>query len=255
MEIAIIASGPNYQECASWSAATYVRYHETARVRVLVPEGEIVGHLLAANSGRFNYQVEHFQMNLVSKKKFTSQLKCHGFLHAIDTMIMRDSIIWLVDADTVCCRKICLDVGIEQAILQGRVGMVVDVKDRHTKSTKKPWYVPKELRLPYVNSGVIATGYLARDMFQRFVALSKEERFLRGPFNDQKVINWGLCQEFNRRLVLLGGKYNGMRRFRSEHSILLHFGGGAGKIEHGQNRRKSQHLANCLRALNLGYKG
>jgi hypothetical protein len=252
LHVVIIASGEAYQEAAARAAGTYARCAGAARVSVLLPEGEKVLESLesAAKSGEF--QLEWFPLRLVSDKKFTSQLKCQGYWHAL-SLVKEEELLLLADADTCCFRKIELPEKARCAIMAGSIGLVADIADRHSQSAEEPWYLSAEERLTYVNSGIIFASKKAVGLFQRFRELSEQPDFLRGPFNDQKVINFALARHFRERLVVLRREYNQiLQPFRPE-TIIGHFAGGAGYL--GVQSRKNGHLNSCLEVLGSGKGG
>lgn len=244
LKTCIVASGESYQESAAWAAATYRMVMPEMQVVVLVPSEENEHPQLISHRDKFGFAIARFEFAKVSDKKLTSQLKCQGFLNALNH-IERNEILLLADADTVCCRPIILGEKDEKVILSGSIGMAVDVRDRHTNRRKAPWFLPRDIRQAYVNSGVIFSAAACGDMFLRFEELSRTPNFLRGPFNDQKVINYALGKYFPGRLVVLDPRFNGLRRRANEDTVIKHFAGGAGKLNSGQGRRKRMHQEAC----------
>ena len=239
----MIASGRPYQEAAACSAPTYVRnLPGDSRVVLLLPDAEKICEELIESERNHHFTIQRFPFAPVSDRKFTSQLKCQAFVHAFSN-VSADELILFVDADTCCLRRIGIASDIAETLRNGRIGMVADIEDRHFKSPQDPWYLTEQERLTYVNSGIIAASRRSLPMFQRFRALSEEPRFLCGPFNDQKVINFALGRHFPDRLALLERKYNWIGPPFSPSAMIAHFAGGAGYI--GQQRRKIEHQEWC----------
>jgi hypothetical protein len=249
LRVTMIAAGRDYQEAAAWAAPTYVLHLEQPdAVTVLLPAQERICRLLRAHSEEFGFGIEKFAFTQVSPAKFTSQLKCQGFYHAVSGMNEED-VLFLVDADTYCAKPLTLKPTTKSAILAGKIGLVQDVRDNHSRNRADPWYLTNEERKTYVNSGVILCSRSAAGLFKVFKRLSGTPRFLRGPFNDQKVINFALGKYFGDKLVLLDKIYNGMRGFRSRDTAIGHCAGGAGRIAEGEAERKREHKFLCGQIL------
>jgi len=249
IDVVLIASGEEYQTSASWAAATYATMlNGVGEVRVLVPANETLTSILIHNADRYNYTVDSFELTLISARKYTCQLKCHAFVYAIRTL-HNNAHALIVDADTVCIGRLAFDSRICSSIARGNIAMVPDVRDRHPTRARSPWYVKPDNRLPYVNSGVILAGSNSLDMFERFLCLSKEEKFLRGPFNDQKVINYSLNTDFPNRLMVLDSIFNGMRAYRGPETRILHYAGGAGQLGVLGSKRCAEHFRACVSVI------
>src|SRR5262249_46992000 len=123
------------------------------------------------------------------------------------------------------------------------IGLAPDIEDHHSRNPADPWYLPPAERLPYVNSGVILASKRAQGLFERFCELSGQEAFLRGPFNDQKVINFALGKYFRDKLFLLDKAFNDIGRAFSTRTIIGHFAGGAGYL--AKQPRKRAHQTAC----------
>jgi hypothetical protein len=243
LNIVIIASGQAYQEAAASSAPTYTQQlGDRARVVVLVPAREPVCEELRASRQIYGFNLRRFPFVQVSQRKFTSQLKCQGYMHTLANL-NEDDFVLFADADTCCLKRISIPIHIAQEVAHGRIGMVADIEDRHFKLPEDPWYLTEQERLTYVNSGVILASRKALPMFHRFRSLSEDERFLWGPFNDQKVINYALGKDYRDGLLLLDRKYNWIGPPFSPAAMIGHFAGGAGYL--GEQRRKISHHEWC----------
>jgi hypothetical protein len=246
ISVATVASGPTYQRAAGLAMATFrSRASDVGSLSVYVPNGELIDGDLRHLSIVYSFNIEKFDYTLVAKQKFVSQLKCQWFVIALRNSDRRNPIL-LVDADTYCRGELAFSAELCEAIKSGRVGMVPDVKDRHTENESRPWYVPVRDRPLYVNSGVILASSAALDVFEEAESLSRTRAFLRGPFNDQKVLNFVLGTRFQSRLLYLDKKYNGMRLFRNDSTIIGHCAGGAGLMNTGV-RRTINHERICRR--------
>lgn len=247
LHIAIIASGVQYQAAAALAAATYrVQMKESAVVSVYVPEEEALQTQLSQPSARYGFAVKRFSLKLVSQRKFTSQLKCQGFMRAL-LDLPEDRLLLIADADTYCLKPVRIDESVEAPLREGKIGLVPDVMDRHESNPDRPWFVPKEKRTRYVNSGVIFASKQARPLFEKFASLANDPTYLDGPFNDQNIINFALGQFFRDRLVLLEPRFNAMAKYLNVDSVIGHCAGGAGRIE----QRCEKHRKECLRILDL----
>ena len=230
LNIVIITSGRAYQQAAGRAAATYASLITVPHsIFVFIPESENQLTTLKAYSRRFRFSVESFPFVRVSERKFTSQLKCQGFLFALSAF-RDDELVLFVDADTYCLKAIHFSKEIQTGIAGGKIGFVPDIKCRHCSRPEKPWYLQHNERATYVNSGVILTSSKSLDFFKKVAALSSEDAFLRGPFNDQKVINFALGRYFKDRLLLLDNVYNGMSKYRTAMTVIGHCAGGAGRF-------------------------
>jgi hypothetical protein len=247
-QIVIIAAGPGYQEAAAWAAPTYARHAEhRGKVTVLIPEQDTALRILKSHARRFGFAVRQFPFSRVSEAKLTSQLKCQALLFAVSEL-KSGELAFVVDADTCCFKPLTVPREVERAILAGGIGLVPDKKDRHFQSPAVPWYLHAHERLPYVNSGVILAGASALEMSKAFCEFSRDGNFLRGPFNDQKVINFALGRHFHNKLVVLDPIYNqiGLSNW-SDSTIIQHFAGGAGNL--ARHRRKLRHQQACSNLL------
>lgn len=230
LNIIIITSGKAYQQAAGRAAATYASLITVPHsIFVFIPESESQLTTLKTYSRRFRFSVKSFPFVRVSERKFTSQLKCQGFLFALSAF-RDDELVLFVDADTYCLKSIHFSKEVQTAIADGKIGFVPDVKCRHCSRPEKPWYLRPDERVTYVNSGVILASPKSMDFFEKVAALSSEDAFLRGPFNDQKVINFALGRHFKDRLLLLDNVYNGMSKYRTAMTVIGHCAGGAGRF-------------------------
>jgi hypothetical protein len=125
--------------------------------------------------------------------------------------------------------------------------LVPDIADHHSQTPTDPWYLTAKERLTYVNSGVIFASLGSLELFRTFRDLSGQDDFLRGPFNDQKIINFALGKYFSDRLRLLDEVYNQIRQPFPPATIIGHFAGGAGYLA-GQSR-KLAHQQTCSEVL------
>jgi hypothetical protein len=247
LRVALLASGKDYQAAAAWAAATYAQHAgQPDAVSVFVPNREILLDVLKTNSQRFGFAVQRFPFRTVSEAKFTSQLKCQWFLFCV-SRLRESELLFLVDADTYCLKPLRLLPELAVAISEGKIGLAPDIEDRHFRSPAQPWYLAPQARVTYVKSGVILASRKALPLFRRFRQLSEQPRFLHGPFNDQKVINFALGKYFRHNLVLLDTKYNGIRHPLASATVIGHCAGGAGRL--GQSSRKSLHLNICTGLL------
>jgi hypothetical protein len=247
MRVVIVASGEAYQQAAAFSARTYLTKSPNAEVSVLVPEEEPISNELNQCSEKNHFDLERFPFRQISERKFTSQLKCQAFVHALSTAF-KGELLAFVDADTCCLKEIRVPRKAAQRLKDGSIAMVPDIKDRHFTCPNDPWYLAENERRAYVNSGVILATAASLPLFRRFRSLSEQSRFLHGPFNDQKVINFALGKYFRDRLVMLEKKYNFIGPPFSTATIIAHFAGGAGYL--GEQRRKFLHESFCAHAIN-----
>ncbi len=247
LNIGIVCSGKEYQFAAGLAAATYrVQLGATGTVTIYSPAGEKTSEQLVHLSEKYAFQNRAFAFTEVSERKYTSQLKCQGFHEAVQN-VADGELLLLVDADTYCRKPIRISAALCRQLLTGKLGMVRDVIERHEKQQKGWWYVEPERRLPYVNSGVIATSRRAARLFARFREMAMDPLFLSGPFNDQTIINVALAKEFPQALVLLDRCFNGMRTFLNDETVIGHCAGGAGKLAH--SKRQRSHLECCAELL------
>lgn len=247
LNVSIIASGGRYQEAAALAAATY-RLHlsNPGKVTVFLPEQENPVHILKANSQRFRFAIRTFPFDPIKAENLTSQLKCKGFWHAVSTVHV-DELLLLADADTYCLKPLRISAETEAAIFPGKIGLVRDVNDLHSQKPEDPWFVPKEERASYVNSGVILASRNATDIFRVFFELSRQPQFLRPRCQDQGIINFAIGKFFRNRLFLLDGMYNRMGFRQCAGAIIGHCAGGPGHL--GGNR-KASHAQLCATILN-----
>jgi hypothetical protein len=244
--IVIVAAGEAYQRAAAWAAATYAHKCLKSRVTVLLPSGESQTTLLVRHARNFHFEIERFRLELVSEHKYTSQLKCQAYKQIVASLAKNETVLF-VDADTCCFSPIHLNSKIQKAITEGRIGLSKDIQDNHFIDPESPWYLPRPGRLPYVNSGVLLAGSKSKPLFSLFSRLSKQPKFLTGPFNDQKVINYALGTRASQSLVVIPRRYNWISRVFPPHVLIGHFAGGAGYL--GQQRRGGMHIAACMMIL------
>jgi hypothetical protein len=240
IRVVIIASGPVYQDAAALSASTFALVGRL-ETTVLLPLEEQPTELLAKQKLAAGFEIKKFPLKLVSDRKFTSQLKCQGYFAALHAA-RNDEILLFADADTVCLRPFLLPIRIKQMLFKGQIALVPDIANNHSKNPDDPWHLPINEQLTYVNSGVLIAAREALPLFERFVELSQQPAFLNGPFNDQKVINFALGKFFRSNLVLMNRRYNSIGRAFPNGTIIGHFAGGAGHLEH-QRRRLLHHEA------------
>lgn len=247
IRVAVIASGKDYQEAAAWAAPTYASQAvEPGDVCVLLPRRERLLPLLGRRARQFGFKLRRFPFRRIGQTKFTSQLKCQAFWFAV-SQADAGELLFLVDADTFCRKPVRVARAIEREILSGKIGLVPDIEDRHFRDPGEPWYLAPEERTAYVNSGVILASHAALPMFKTFRALSRQPRFLQGPFNDQKVINFALGKFFRQNLLLLDRSYNAIGQPPSRAFFIGHCAGGAGLL--GKHPRKQTHLSLCAALL------
>jgi len=243
LRVAIIACGQAYQEAAAWAACTFARpAADVDEVSVLLPEQETEIKALKIRSKSFCFSLQKFPFRPISEKKFTSQLKCQAYLFAVSQLNEGD-LLFLVDADTCCLKPLVVPPDVESAIRSGKIGLASDIADHHSRNPADPWYLAPTERLTYVNSGVILVSRHAQGLFERFCELSQQEDFLRGPFNDQKVINFALGKYFRDKLLLLDKAFNDIGRAFSTRTMIGHFAGGAGYL--AKQPRKRAHQTAC----------
>jgi hypothetical protein len=249
LRVNIIASGNEYQEAAAWAAPTYTQ--QVSRpdlVSVLLPARQRLLPLLKSHSQEFGFRIGRFPFRLTSPHKFTSQLKCQAFWFAV-SQLRKDDLLFLVDADTFCARPLRLSPDIEAAIRGGKVGLAQDIVDRHFQRPTDPWYLAPKERAAYVNSGVILASRGSSTLFGTFLRLSKQRRFLHGPFNDQKVINFAMGKYFRDKLVVLDNTFNAISQHGSPATIIGHCAGGAGYFGNHGGGRKLVHRKLCADLL------
>lgn len=249
IRVAIIASGAEYQEAASWAAATYSRVLGPNRVSVLLPSPEHPLSLLQAQASEHAFNIQEFPFTANREARFACQLKCQGFLFALTRLCGEGDTLFLVDSDTCMVSAPLIQSDTSSAIMAGAIGMVQDIKNHHRKYSAFSWYLRKREFLPYVNSGVIVTSRKSMDMFETFVRLSEQPHFLDGPFNDQAVINFALGRYFRNRLVLLDKCFNRISWSLIEHTTIGHFAGGIGAFGNHPRGRKTSHAAACRKLL------
>jgi hypothetical protein len=249
LRLTIIASGKAYQDAAAWGAPTYLVHTERPDlVTVLVPEQESPSDLLIRHADKYGYTIEKFPLRIVIEQKYTSQLKCQGFCHAVSKIINEDLLL-LVDADTCSMRPLNFSQETRAGVLSGKIGLAPNRIDfNRGVNPAKPWYLRPDERTTYVNSGVILASRGSLDMFECFSHLSGRPDFLRGRFNDQKVINFALGKYYKDRLWLLDRAYNTKDQLLSDETIICHYLGGAGSL--GAQPRKEAHEKMCARLLN-----
>src|SRR5262245_39972540 len=139
MRVVIVASGEAYQQAAAFSARTYLTQSPNAEVFVLVPEGEPLSNELAHSHRKSRFNLERFPFRPISERKFTSQLKCQAFVHALS--VFRGELIAFVDADTCCLKNILVPAETAQRLKNGSIAMVPDIADRHFMCRNAPWYL------------------------------------------------------------------------------------------------------------------
>jgi hypothetical protein len=247
LRIALIVSGTDYQKSAALSAATYrTQMGDYTPIGICLPKGERITSELTTAVSDYDLELTRFPLRLVTSEKFTSQLKCQGLLAALDAL-EEDRLLLVVDADTYCLRPIRFPQEIVNRIREGAIGFVQDVEDRHDQRPNVPWFLPKEQRLPYVNSGVILASRSAFAIVKRFAEYASDRAYLKGPFNDQNIINCALGRNFRDRLALLDKRFNGMQGYFNEQTVIAHVSGGAGKLRLQQ--RDIVHRNECLRII------
>jgi len=245
-KIIIIASGNAYQHAAALAASTFaVHLNAPGTVCVLLPDSEESSPLLKHCSKDFSFAVERFPFTAKYREKFTSQLKCQAYAWRTRGL-GHNEIALFADADTCCLQPIQLPMSVTTEIMSGRVGMARDITDRHFTDPSVPWYLAPEERSMYVNSGVIFASNAAQVFFECVQHLSEQPRFLTGPLNDQKVINYALGKHFPGLLVSIERKFNTMGPVCAE-TVVAHFAGGAGHL--ARQKRRHDHEQMCLRVL------
>src|ERR1051325_8776407 len=133
-KIVIIASGTAYQEAAGWAAATYMsKAGPGAEVSILLPEEEPLVNKLSEAVRTSGCAIERFQFKRVSERKFTSQLKCQAYVHAVSGL-RKDGLLIFADADTCCFSPITIPGELVDLVLKGRIGLAADIEDRHFQS-------------------------------------------------------------------------------------------------------------------------
>jgi len=246
LHIMITAAGGAYQRAAAASAATFAIHNASnARISVLLPSTERISSHLRQHSRQFGFAVQKFPFDPGNPDYITSWLKCQAFVWALERVAL-DDLALFADADTCCLKPIRLGLGIQKKILRGRIGMVLDIVDRHFEDPKVPWYLTPRERRPYVNSGVIFAANASLPFFQFILKLSREPRFLKGPFQDQKVLNFAFGKHFPNTLLLVPRRFNAICSCAADTAI-THFAGGAGLL--GKQSRAADHLKTCRREL------
>jgi len=246
LRIVIMASGADYQEAAAAAASTFmVQAADNSSVCVLLPENEPISRNLESRSQTYGFGLESFPFAPGTQTNLTLHLKCQAFVWKL-AQLAPEEIALLADADTCCLKPIQLSPTARKQILRGRVGMVPDIVDRHFQDAKSPWYLAPNERSPYVNSGVIFAAATSLPFFAKVLRLSRQPRFLTGPFHDQKVINFAFGRHFPKLLLVMEDKFNTISE-SDRKTVIAHFAGGAGFL--GQQSRAKDHLRKCSEAL------
>jgi len=246
LKILIVASGKEYQHAAALAASTFaVHLQPDGSVSVMLPNKEGSSPLLRHCSKDYSFAIERFPFTAKHPEKFTSQLKCQAYAWRI-SKLGPNEVALFADADTCCLKPIRLPTSVMLEIQSGRIGLVPDVENLHFLDPSVPWYLAPEEQSVYVNSGVIFASREARAFFERVQNFSDEPRFLTGPFNDQKIINYALGKHFPGLLVPLDRRFNTIREV-SEETVIAHFAGGAGYL--AQQERRHEHEQMCLNVL------
>jgi hypothetical protein len=215
-----------------------------SNVAVYVPEAESFTEQLVYLSDKHCFGRRRFPFTRVAKQKFTSQLKCQGFLHILSELEENESVLF-VDADTFCLSRFEFDARTLDEVRNGRIGLVADIKNWRTELPKGWWSLGAGQGVPYVNTGVMLAGKQAIALFACFADLAKNPRYLTGPFNDQSIVNFALANHFPNSLVLLDKRFNGMADSRDGNTVIGHYSGGAGHYVD----RQMGHLAVCARLI------
>jgi hypothetical protein len=247
IRVVIMASGQEHQEAAAWAAPTYARgLDQPGAVSVLLPAQEEPVDILKVHSKQFGFTISSFDFSAKQGFKYVMQLKCQAFLHAI-SRLKSDELLFIVDADTCCCKPLFLESKAEAAIFGGKIGLGPDIKNRHPNKPGDPWFVPREQRNTYVNAGVIVTSLEGLDMFALFLDLSQQASFAYPPFGDQTIINFALGKHYRDRLLLLSTAYNEIRLHFSITNFIAHFAGSKDSLE--KAKRLVVHRQLCARLL------
>ena len=246
LKVAVIASGRAYQKAAAWAASTFAVFlTHPSRVSVMLPANERIDPFLAKKADQFHFHLERFPFKTRSRKHFTTPLKCQAFEWQVANLKLKE-IVLFADADTACLRPIRLPSRLRTGILAGKVGVAADIVDRHFTDPDAPWYLTPTERSVYVNSGVILASRRSLPFFRRVRQLSSEQRFLTGPFHDQKVINFAIGKYFHRKLLVLKKEFNSIGEV-SEKTVIAHFAGGAGLLD--RHPREANHRRLCAAVL------
>lgn len=247
VSIAMVVSKPKFQYAARMSTATFYHYTDYP-MYVYTPKGEEISREIDVKGIK-----RQFDFNYDTKLRYATQLKPQGFLQILKDLD-DDEIVMLLDADTFCIRPFGLTYDIIREVKKGKIAMVPEPWNRYESlhgDPKRPDYIPKEKRLTYVNSGVIIASKKSIDMFEKFVEMSKEPGFSLGPFHDQTIINYALCQYFPDRVYYIDKKWNGVCTHDPETTIIGHNGGGVGV---GVGEPESRHSQVCKAILAPGFK-
>lgn len=224
-------------------------------ITVWVPTAETVESPDSTFTERHRIAVSRFKFLKISTRKFTAQLKCQGFAAAVNKQIS-GRLLMLVDADTFCRCPFSLPDDVCEKVLGGRIALARDVIQRFSEchnNPRAPWYIAPEFRGTYVNSGVILCAKTSGDLFDIFRDTAGNPAFLRGRYNDQKIINYVMHTRFSGRLALLPVEYNGIYRRLNSRTIIGHIAGGAGrphrKVRGRKVPRSELHEKLCLDIL------
>jgi hypothetical protein len=251
IKVVIIASGAAYQRAAAWAAGTFaIHSRNPENVSVLLPEREKVARVIVTNSQRFGFAVQRFPFFAKQDEHYTTKLKCAAFVWQMARIAPRE-IALFADADTCSLKPIRLAASDRQRIIAGKIGMSRDIVDRHFTDPSVPWYLTKKEQRPYVNSGIIFAGGKSLPFFECVRNLAMEPRFLTGPFNDQKVINFAIGKLSRKTLLVMDQRFNKIGTIEKD-TIIAHFAGGAGLLH--EHPRKDEHLSLCASVLGRFYK-
>ncbi len=246
LQVIITAAGSPYQRAAAAAAATFaVHCGADTRVSVLLPSGERASAHLRRQARQFGFATQKFPFIPGDPGYLTSWLKCQAFVWVLERL-PSDDLALFADADTCCLKPVRLAAALKKRILCGHVGLAPDIVDRHFEDPKVPWYLTPQERRTYVNSGVIFAGRRSLPFFQFILKLSKDPRFLQGPFQDQKALNFAFGKHFPKTLVLVPRQFNAICSC-AEDTVISHFAGGAGLL--GKQSRSADHLKMCSREL------
>jgi hypothetical protein len=248
--IAIVASGGGYQISAGLAGATYrIHLAQETPITVFVPVGEELQVELQAYAAEYKLGVARFRPS-ASAETSPGRLKCCAFVEMLSKQDVMSPLL-IVDADTYCLRDFSFENETIIKIKSGFVGFVRDTCDRHPENSEVPWFLPKDRRLTYVNSGVILTARSASDIFDRFSEIADEDRFRQTPFHDQTVINFVIGAEFPKRVLFLNPIYNAIDPANSTAATLAigHLAGGLGDFRDTNHHRFRAFRAMCMRIL------
>lgn len=254
ISISIIASGRLYQRLGAMSATSYaINAGEGCSITMYLPHSESPTDDVIRLSERFHFNICTFPFQKVSDQKFTAQLKCQGFANIISNSDS-DSIVLFVDADTICFRHLEFTDQIIKDVLAGHLGIANDIADRHTNDSSLPWYLPQSVRREYVNSGVILASKATCNFFLKCRELSERQEFLRGPFNDQKIINYVLGM-YSQGVTTLEPRFNQFwPALLARETVIGHLACGAEEFVHSRIAMQVKLLRVILESHGLEYE-